>query len=757
MRDCSAILLFVLVFAITGSTNTQIAFDEELQKQMAKTNLSSAPLAFTENRGQFGEKILFKANVDGIVFYFCTDGVVYHFTHSNETLDRNMIISGSEANFTPLESMPEIDPLFLCVKFVDSNKDTEIIGVKSLDSKNNYFIGNDPNKWRKDLPSYQAIIYKELYPGIDLKYYSDGVFLKYDFIVSPGTDLTQIRILYEGVQSLVVNNLGEMVVETDWGTFIERIPRIYQLDCDGMKTIKGKHILLTENSFGFEVDNGYCPAQALFIDPILDFGRCLGGSSNDWCTDIAIDDSGNTYIVGYTASDDFPTINAYDSTYNGHAMTFVTKLAGSDGSIIYSTYFGGNGATFGFGIDVDNNGSAYITGHTSATDLPIVNAYDSTRNGTYDAFLFKLGAEGNTILYSTYLGGNDTDHGSDVVVVDGNRVVVTGYTESTDFPPPGGFDSTYADSADGYVVLISAGGDSLVTGTYLGGNGMEYFLELDVDNDGSVWVTGTTESSNFPLMNPFDSTLGHVVDAFVSKISPNLDTLYFSSFLGGSDGDWGKKICVDINGDVYTTGFTKSSDFPTVNPYSGYLNGYYDAYVLKLSGSDEVIIFCTFFGGGGADYGYSIAADDNGNVYLAGLTLSSDFPLVNPFDSSFGGVNELFISKFNSDFSQLIYSSYLGGSDYESYTAYECNMAMSGEGIAFLGGYTQSTDFPTTNPHQGSCSGVGQTSDAFAVKISGDSEPIPTLSDWGLLILALLLLAAGTVAVVRRRKATTCF
>jgi hypothetical protein len=584
-------------------------------------------------------------------------------------------------------------------------------GIHAMEYKCNYFIGNDPNEWHTDVPNYQALVYEDIYSGIDLKYYGNGKQMEYDFIVEPGADFSQIQIQYEGAESVSINDNGELVVETKWGEVIEQCPVIYQIDNSSRIAVTGEYSLKGDDSFGFELSN-YDPALLLVIDPVLSYSTYLGGNSDyDQGNSIAVDTSGAAYVTGYTYSTDFPTLNPYQGTLQGNSDVFVTKLSSSGNSLVYSTYIGGGDYDYGNGIAVDASGAAYVTGSTESTDYPTFNPYQGTYQGDIDVFVTKLSISGNSLIYSTYLGGNSWDDGNGISVDTSGAVYVTGFTESTDFPTLNPYQGTLqGGSVDAFVTKLSGTGNSLIYSTYLGGDGYDHGKGIAVDASGMAYVTGLTFSTDFPTFNPYQGTYQGDRDVFVTKLNSSGNSLIYSTYLGGGDNDKGYDIAVDASGMVYVTGYTYSFDFPILNPYQGTKQGYSDVFVTKISSSGNSLIFSTFLGGDSYDFGYGIAVDAFGVAHVTGETNSTDFPTLNPFQER-QNYSDVFVTKLSSSGNNLAYGTFLGGSNYD----YGRDIAIDASGAVYVTGNTNSTDFLILNPYQGTYQGVG---DAFVTKIS---------------------------------------
>jgi uncharacterized protein (TIGR03382 family) len=329
----------------------------------------------------------------------------------------------------------------------------------------------------------------------------------------------------------------------------------------------------------------------------------------------------------------------------------VTKVNANGQSLAWSSFLGGLESEEGFGIAVDGSGNVYVTGETSSTDFPTMGGFDTTFGGggmfNTDAFVTKVNANGQSLAWSSYLGGSGGDYGYGIAVDGSGNVYVTGYTESADFPTPGGLDTTLGGSRDAFVTKVNTGG-SLAWSSFLGGSDSEVGRDVAVDGSGNVYVTGVTESADFPTPGGFDATRGGPQDAFVTKVNANGQSLAWSSYLGGLGTDEGYGIAVDGSGNVYVTGRTSSTDFPTPGGFDTTFGGnnYYDAFVTKVNANGQSLAWSSYLGGSARDEGRGIAVDGSGNVYVTGVTESTDFPATGGFDTTFGGgTSDAFVVK----------------------------------------------------------------------------------------------------------------
>ena len=545
----------------------------------------------------------------------------------------------------------------LRMKLVGANPEPQVTGLEELPGRSNYFHGNDPGNWLTQVPHYARVKYEDVYPGIDLVYYgTKQQQLEYDFVVAPGADPQSIRLRIEGAAAMTLDDEGTLLLQTGGGEVAWQAPLIYQELGGSRKAVDGGYLLLAEKQVAFSVGE-YDAGKPLVIDPTLNYATYLGGSGDEGGTHITADSSGNAYVTGTTSSStDFPRATPFQDTFvGGTTDIFVTKLNAEGTALIYSTFLGGSNNEFsGGGIAVDESGSAYITGTTASTDFPTLNPPQGELKGLQDAFVTKLSAAGSSLVYSTYLGGSGSvENGRDIVV----------------------------------------------------------------DDSGEAYVTGFTDSNDFPTVNPpFQNVNGGGRDAFVTKLNANGTALVYSTYLGGSGDDGGEGIAVDTSGSAYITGDTSSTTtFPTLDtaPQQS-LKGSQDAFVTKLSADGTALDFSTYLGGSDVDRGQGVAVDIFGNAYVTGITSSLDFPTLDPVQGTIGGGVDAFVTKLNLNGTALEYSTYLGGSNDET-GAENIAIAVDASASAYVAGTTASTDFPTANELQASLLGA---CDVFVTRYS---------------------------------------
>ena len=698
------VLLLVVVFS---SVSFVLADTARITEAYGK-----APLAFTLNRGQTDSQVRFTASGNGCSMFFTPTGTT--LVLSRET--NASIAKRSAQKRAPVskdmmagrEASREYESFSLKTVFVGANSNPDIVGEEKLPWNNNYFIGKDRSQWRTDIPNYSKIRLLEVYKGIDLVYYGNKNRMKYDFVVKSGENPSHIVLKYDMGDTvgdaLSINTSGELVIKTPLGEIRESKPYAYQ-------KVNGKELAVdiqynifdgAANTFGFKIGT-YNSEYDLYVDPELAYSTFLGVNSEHINNKIAIDSSGNVYITGYSQSPDYPvTPGAYDTSLeSGHGDAFVTKLNASGTALVYSTFLGGGGSDAGDDIAVDGAGNAYITGGTYSSDYPITpGAYHTGDDGEHDdAFITKLNASGNSLIYSTSFGGlNDDDEGIDIAIDSAGNAYIMGYTFSNDYPStPQAYESRYhVGQGDIFVTKLNASGTALVYSTFWGGSGYDCGKGMALDSAGNVYITGYTYSTDFPVratLYPVVSD-GYTCVAFVTKLNAGATRLEYSTILYGGDEVAGNSIAVDGAGNAYITGITSTSDYPvTAGSYDTSFNGGGDAFVTKLDASGTVLVYSTFLGGDSKDEGTAIAVDSAGNAYITGSTQSSAYPATaGAYGTNSNGGGDAFVTKLNESGNSLAYSTFLGGNVQDEGTG----IAVDNTGNAYIAGSTQSSAYPTT-------------------------------------------------------------
>jgi hypothetical protein len=703
-----------------GASETR-AVDEATRARVSEA-YSRLPLSFEENRGQVDKEVKFLSRGAGYTLFLTPTEAVLALRQSDgkETMTNDAATPSS----IPTKSHPTLMSA-LRMKLSGANQSPAVRGESEMGVKINYFKGNDPQKWQAGVARYERVRYAQVYPGVDMVYYGQQQQLEYDFEVAPGADARRIALEFTGVRRVQIEReTGDLLLQTGGGEVRQHKPVSYQEEGGERREVASRYVVKGKRKVGIEVGK-YDLTKRLVIDPVLSYSTYLGGSSIDVSNSIAVDASGHAYVTGYTDSTDFPTLNQYQADPTGTDV-FVTKLdtnASGVASLLYSTYLGGDLIDRGLGIAVDSSGHAYVMGLTDSTDFPTLNQFQTDPDGSHtDAFVTKLDTNASgtaSLLYSTYLGGSFGDVGQAIAADSSGHAYVTGYTESPDFPTLNQYQGDQ-NVKDGFVTKLdtnASGAASLLYSTYLGGSSDDIGRGIVIDSSGIAYVTGSTNSTNFPVLNQYQTYQGDF-DAFVTKLNTNTSgaaSLLYSTYLGGGSYDEGLGIGVDASGRAYVTGYTYSYNFPVRNQYqSPHLGA--DAFVTKLdtnTSGTASLLYSTHLGSGYAeDYGTGIAVATSGIVYVTGYTSASDFPVLHQVQTYQGGV-DAFVTKLDTNASgaaSLLYSTYLGG----SYDDRGTGIAVDAAGHVYVTGHTSSNNFSTHNQYQADQGGT----DAFVTKLT---------------------------------------
>jgi len=592
----------------------------------------------------------------------------------------------------------------LRMHFVDADPTAQIHGLDLLATRAHYFIGNNPKDWHTNIPTFARVICEEIYPGVDVVYYGNQRQLEYDFVVAQGADPDRIRLRFEGSQETAIDTEGNLMVRAGGATVRHNKPVAYQ-ETDGERTeVQVAFALMADGSAGFELGD-YDRSKELVIDPVLVFSTYLGGSGadlgkgifvdsggsayvlgqsrssdftngtadnsdvfvgkftanggafsyaffggnkDDLATGLAVDANGIAYISGSTQSDNLGAPNSINPVVSGPSDAFVARINPTNGAFSYFTLVGGSGDETDVSIAIDAFGNAYISGKTTSTDYPTANAIQSSYGGgDSDAFLSKISPDGSVLVYSTYLGGSDTENLADkcgVAVDPGGNAYVTGDTRSNNFPLSNPIRSS-ATKVDAYLAKINPTGSAFVYSTYLGGGEDDFGFGVAADSSGNAYVAGRTKSGSFTgsgATRPLSGTS----DAFVAKLNAAGSTINYLTFIGAPNGDESANaIAVDASGNAYVAG-SAGPGLVTVKSVQSYFSGGTDVLVARLS-STGTVNFSTYLGGSGNEAGFAISVDPAGSIYVTGSTDSEDLLITEPLLPENSGVTDLFVSKID--------------------------------------------------------------------------------------------------------------
>ncbi len=689
----------------------------------AMNNYGKLPLSFERNQGQTDRAVQFLSRGAGYTLFLTNNEAVLALRDrtekaSNAKVADQLLQQPSRAK-RPNQSV-------LRVQLVNSNRNATLTGVGQLPGRTNYLRGKDASKWSRNIPSYAKVQYADVFPGVDLLYYGSERQLEYDFVIAPGADPQPVALRFRGARELHVDSAnGDLIASIGKEELRFHRPVAYQDSPDASssrRAVAAGYVLGPDNQVRFEL-GPYDHNRALVIDPTLSYSTYLGGSGDDTATSIAVDGAGNAYVIGYTDSPNFPTTSgAYQTACKGTCSAtnvdgFVSKLDPTGSFLVYSTYIGGSGNDFLNGIALDASGNAYLAGQTMSTDFPTTAGAFRTACGDSsctkgDAFAAELSADGSSLVYSTYFGGNGIDQANNIALDAANNAYITGFTQSTTFPvTPGVFQKTCVCTAKpvAFIAELNSTGSALVYATYLGGNNGDVAYAIVLDSANNAYVTGYTRSKNFPVTaSAFQQTSSADTAAFVTKMNSTGTALVYSTYLGGSSSAsvpckaCAVDITIDSAGDAYVSGLTAEANFPLTpgafqSTFKSTPQGH-DAFITELNPSGSALVFSTYYGGSGDDGATGILLDAAGNVWIKGNSMSPDLPTTpGAYQVASGGNFDAYLAELNPTGTALLYGTYLGGKGKEFGGATRM-MALDSQNPpnVYVTGYTTSTNFPVT-------------------------------------------------------------
>jgi len=684
------------VHTIPQSISPDSTDDGKVQLARASDGL----MTFEENRGQVDPHIKFVSRGNGYSLFLSATEMLMSLregaNNSHKITDSVETKAAESINHS------------LAVTLVGANKNASAVGLERRRSTSNYFIGNDPAKWHANVANFSKVEFKEPYPGVNLIYYGKQNNLEYDFVVAPHADASVIRLRFDGAEDTRLEPNGDLVLKVKGGNVHQKKPTAYQ-EFGGLRKEIACHYVITEERYvEFEVSQ-YDRNEPLIIDPIVIYSTFLGGSLVEHARSIALDAAGNIFITGLTSSLNFPTTTGAFSRQqagsDGFSDGFVAKLNPNGTELIYATYFGGEKGEGGGSIAVDAEGNAYVTGQTLSLTFPVTagafKRVNVNGSSTSEAFVTKLNPDGSALLYSTYLGSPDHDSALGIAVDALGNAYVAGSTNSLSFPVTAGAFQTTAvyPSWPGFVTKLNPSGSGLVYSTLLGGSTFESPKDIAVDSLGNAYVTGQTDSTDFPTTAGAFRT-SHIADddSFVTKLNPSGTGLVYSTYLpGGTKGvgiDIANSIAVDSSGYAYVAGESSSTNFPTTaGAYRTTSSGGMDAFVTKVNPFGTALIYSTYLGGSGTDRANGLGIDSAGDAYVIGNTNSGNFPTTsNALQPTNPGGISAFLTRLNSTGNSLKYSTFLGGSAEDWGLA----VAVRSSGNVSVSGATASANFPVT-------------------------------------------------------------
>ncbi len=658
------------------------------------SQFSQFPIALEPNQGQFAPEVQFgSSGAAGLKLGVTQNGI--------------KIQTGDSANSETL-----------WMRWKNGIADPAITGEAPLPGRSNYLIGADAAQWKTGIPSYRQVRIQQIYRGIDLVLYGNKDELEYDLVLAPGADVKSIALEFIGTAHLRKSSQGDLEAKCGSIVLRQHRPRIYQERNGRRVPIRGEYTLIDSHTVGFKLAP-YQRTEPLVIDPVLSFSAVFGGSGTDTARHVTVDASGNVYVVGSTTSLDFPLTNAYQAVPPGQnsvgnpAHIFVTKLDPTGSTILFSTYLGGSAGESGRKIAVSASGNVYIAGSTVSFDFPTTGSGfggGSLGNGLDDITLTVLSSSGSSLVYSVLIGGIGDDEVQGLAVDTAGNCFLAGSTDSPDFPITAQAHNDLAklnssfSTAKAFVLKVNPSGTGLLYSAVVGGSGVDLANGLAVDNQGAAYIAGTTTSFDFPVTPGVYQSTGNIAGSntkgFITKISPDGSLLQFSTYLGGSVADQINDIKLDNVGSIYVTGLTTSPDFPHpqssfYSPYSGSNNA---VFVSKLNAIASSLLYSAIFGGSNNSLG-SLAVNANSEAIVTGST-DFGFPVkagaiqiyqgYGSAASQFATRMSAFIIKLNSNGTDSVFSTYLGGGNTRS-----AAVTVDTTGAAILTGTADPT-FPVT-------------------------------------------------------------
>jgi gliding motility-associated-like protein len=701
MKNSKGILLFLFTFLLFSSK----VFCGEGDKPK-----EYSIIRFTENKNQWDKNILYRAQLDGGVLFLEKNCFTYSF-YDKETLRKNH--AGLQNKTEKLErqifsehnrsqTIPPIRSHAFRMTFVNAETSVETSAKQPTPDYCNYFIGNDESKWAGNVKNYNEVYYTNIYKHVNLQLFGLQNSIKYNFFVSPQGNTNDIQLFYEGLEAIELNN-GTLKLKTSLNELVEQRPYAYQ-------QINNKQIevpcefVLEGTTVHFNFPEGYDKSHELVIDPILVFAASSGSTADNFGMTATYDTLGNLYSGGTAFAQGYPTtLGAYDTTYNGITQygrtdVVITKYNSTGTTLLYSTYLGGAiGSEIVTSLVVNAQDELLLYGATGSSDFPHTsNAFDTTfnggsqltflRNGTFfnngtDIYVAKLSTTGNSLLASTYIGGNQNDG--------------VNYNNTMDFI------GWFNDAVLGWIPIFESPADSLQYNY-----GDQFRGEINVDTLGNVYIASSTRSSDFPFVNGFDSTLGGQQDAIALKLNSDLSQILWSTYLGGSDNDAGYALALDDSSNVYITGGTRSAvDFPITTGalQTTYNGGKADGYITRIKNDGSAILQSTLWGTTAYDQTYFVQLDKNKDVYVVGQTEGAIPITAGVYNNPNSGQ---FITKMNDSLNTLLFSTVFGNGNGQpnispsAFLVDQCkNIYVSGWGGNIITGIP-TTGMPLKNPEQ---------------------------------------------------------
>ncbi|MDF1800104.1 MAG: hypothetical protein P1V81_13075 [Planctomycetota bacterium] len=680
---------------------------EAPQADSAQEDLPTVPLAFTKNQGQLADDALFAAVGGTMQAFFTKDSMVFR-----------LFDEGAGAN--------------LFMNFEGTEGARDIVATSPLGARSNYLFGKDAGAWVTDVPMFAGLEYQRLYEGVNLAVHNERGAFEYDFLLEPGIGAEQIALSFNGADSVDLDASGDLVVSTAAGQLRQAAPVSWQIAEDGQHIgVESRFVKKSDGSIGFEIGS-LDDALATVIDPQIVWATYLGGSSCERVQGIAMDEDLFVYGVGMTFSSDIPTTpGAFDVTDNTRDEGVAFKLSPDGSTLLWCTYFGGADqdhpeglALAGGQLDQTTSSlverSLVIVGRTSSDDFPVTaGTFQPWKGAGADAFVLRLGPNGDALDWSTYWGDRDTDGALAVDTNNLDEVLVVGETQSVGFATAGAFQTVKGSHKEAFVTKIAADGSAVLWSSFLGGSDHDWAIGCDFDDvTDEVVVCGSTLSSDFPTtVGAFSGTYGGAGDAWAARITADGSSVLFSTLLPGTGIDVAKDVEADGNGRTYVVGYTDSADFPTTpGSFQPVYGGNRDGFIAALEPGGASLVYSSFYGGNRFDEIRAFDIDFLGVAFITGTTESDDLPMAGaPIVASKVGWSDVFLAQVERDGLFLEFSSYVGAGDIAEGESIAQDFAT---GAIVAGGRTRS-GFPVTAGAYDTLYNFG-SGDMFIVRLKPD-------------------------------------
>ena len=674
-------LILLVAFGASAQTTSQIkkSAGDETNTGAATHDFASTPaphpsgaygdlpLSFEANRGQADSQVKYMARGRGYTLFLTPKETVLALRHALPAKQKpaaNAVVIPPGLKHETVQWAEDV----VRFKLAGTSANPKMEGVEKLSGVSNYYIGNDPSRWQSGIPNYRKVVYRDAYPGIDVTYYGNPGLLESDFIVAPGADPSAIAWDVEGAAKLRVNEAGDLILETADASMRLQKPVVYQVVAGERREVSGAY-RVDRNTVRFAVGE-YDRSETLIIDPTLSYSTYLGGSngaSGDVAYGVAVDTAGEAYVTGQASSTDFPTQSPFQGAIGDGSTenAFVAKFSASGSSLIFSTYLGGSGTDQGAAVALDGSGNAYVAGTAGSTNFPLLNPLTGQ---------------------SEHIGGDC-----------------------------------------GFVSSFSATG-TLSFSTYLCGGVNDDALRIRLDSNKDVYVGGNTQSPNFPTVNPLQPSIAGTLNTYVAKLAPITPTggssLLYSTFFGGNNLDFLQGLALDSGNNIYVSGSTNSSTFPTKNPIQSTLkaqNGEFNSFVAEINAAGNALVYSTYLGGSVSDANTGLAVDGSGNAYMVGDTRSPDFPVKNPLQALDPG-GDAYVAKIAAGGATLDFSTYFGPANPEFDEFFGGGIALDSAvpPNIYITGATSSQVLPTRLPLQATSAGFGSA--AFITEFKNDGS-----------------------------------